>query len=245
MQRGLRVESDSSSTSTFDCSATVFGDWSSTSRSNSALPACSAVGGIRSPHFRSVARSIVAAPSGRAYLLGMTIRLSSERLDLMPFTSEILEAMILGESDELHVQTGARFSGGIAPPLMEDALPHFLDRLRGSAPPEWWGWLAVDRILSEAVGSVGFAGPPDGDGLVLLGYSVYPRYERMGYGTEAAGILVQWALAQPGVTAIRATIPPWNAPSLRVAEKLGMCVCGESTDPEVGKVIVFEIKAKA
>jgi RimJ/RimL family protein N-acetyltransferase len=182
---------------------------------------------------------------GPDYLFRMSIRLSSDRLDLTPFTSEILESMIRGESDTLHTQTGARFSGGIAPPLMEDALPHFLDRLRGSAPPEWWGWLAVDRILGEAIGSVGFAGPPDDDGLVLVGYSVYPRYERMGYGTEAAGILIQWALKQPGITAVRATIPPWNTPSLRVAEKLGMRACGESTDPEVGQVIVFEIKAKA
>jgi len=188
---------------------------------------------------------IMAALPGPDYLLRMTIRLRSERLDLMPFTSEILEAMIRGESDKLHTETGARFSGGIAPPLMEDALPHFLDRLRDSAPPEWWGWLALDRILGEAIGAVGFAGPPDDLGVVLLGYSVYPRYERMGYGTEAAGILIHWALEQPGVAAVRATIPPWNTSSLRVAEKLGMWVCGESDDPEAGRVIVFEIKAKA
>lgn len=175
----------------------------------------------------------------------MNTLLRSERLDLLPFSADILEAMIRGDGDVLRTLTGARFSGGIAPPLMEDALPHFLDRARGGEPMVWWGWLAVDRILAEAIGSMGFAGEPDSEGRVLLGYSVYPRYERMGYGTEAAGMLIDWALAQPSVTAVRATIPPWNTPSIRVAEKLGMKVAGEAEDPEAGRVIVYEKKRPA
>jgi RimJ/RimL family protein N-acetyltransferase len=175
----------------------------------------------------------------------MSIRLGSERLDLVPFSAAVLEAMIGGDGEELRALTGARFSGGIAPPLMADALPHFLDRARDGEPMEWWGWLAIDRILAEAIGAVGFAGQPDGDGHVLLGYSVYPRYERMGYGTEATGMLIDWAFEQPSVQAVRATIPPWNTPSIRVAEKLGMIVVGESEDAETGKVIVYEKRRAA
>lgn len=168
--------------------------------------------------------------------------LHSERLDLMPFTPDILESMIRCASDTLRALTGAGFSGGFAPPLMEDALPHILDRLRGGEPPEWWAWLAIDRVLRETIGAVGFAGRPDADGRLLIGYSVYPRYGRMGYGTEAAGLLIEWALNQPGVVAVHATIPPWNTPSIRVAEKLGMTVLGEGEDPEAGRVTVYEIR---
>jgi RimJ/RimL family protein N-acetyltransferase len=170
----------------------------------------------------------------------MSTVLHSERLDLLPFSVEILDAMIRGDGDALRALTGARFSAGIAPPLMEDALPHFLDRLRGGEPATWWGWLAIDRIPGETVGSAGFAGPPDSSGRVLLGYSVYPRYERMGFATEAAGLLISWALIQPGVIAVRATVPPWNTPSIRVAEKLGMRAVDEAEDPEAGTVIVYE-----
>lgn len=172
----------------------------------------------------------------------MRTLLQSERLDLTPFTADVLEAMIRGQADRLEELTKVAFSAGIAPPLMDDALPHFLDRLRGGDAPEWWGWLAIDRVLEEAVGSVGFAGKPDQSGIALMGYSVYPRYERMGYGTEAAGTLIAWALEQPGVTAVRATIPPWNTPSIRVAEKLGMIVTGEAEDPDAGRVFVYEIR---
>lgn len=170
----------------------------------------------------------------------MSTYLRSERLDLVPFSADVLEAMIRGDGDRLYALTGVRFSGRFAPPLMDDALPHFLDRARGGEPMEWWGWLAYDRILGEAIGSVGFAGPPGGEGRLLIGYSVYPRYERMGYGTEATGILMDWAFEQPSVRAIMATIPPWNTSSIRVAEKLGMTVVGESEDPEAGRVIVYE-----
>jgi RimJ/RimL family protein N-acetyltransferase len=62
----------------------------------------------------------------------------------------------------------------------------------------------------------------------------------MGYGTEATGMLIDWAFEQPSVQAVRATIPPWNTPSIRVAEKLGMIVVGESEDAEAGKVIVYQ-----
>ncbi|MGH7503418.1 MAG: GNAT family N-acetyltransferase [Longimicrobiales bacterium] len=172
----------------------------------------------------------------------MSDALYSERLTLAPFSADVLDAMIRGDADGLQALTGARFSAGIALPLMDDALPHFLDRIRNGEPANWWGWLAIDSVRGEAVGSVGFGGPPDSDGRVLMGYSVYPRYERMGYATEAAGLLIAWAFAQPHVTAVRATIPPWNTPSIRVAEKIGMVVVGEAEDAGVGKVIVYERK---
>ena len=41
---------------------------------------------------------------------------------------------------------------------------------------------------------------------------------------------------------MRATIPPDNIPSIRVAEKLGMELVGKGEDPEVGEVLLYEVR---
>ncbi len=101
-------------------------------------------------------------------------------------------------------------------------------------------WLAYRRDDGEAVGVCGLGGPPDTDGAVTLGYSVYPYLEGRGYATEAAGALVAWAMAQPGVQLVRATVPLGHAASMGVARKLGMTDVGWAVDPEAGEVAVFE-----
>ena len=171
--------------------------------------------------------------------------IATERLDLPPLSAEAIEALIDGDGERLTALTGAVFPLPVrAPPLMEDALPFFRDRLRDepSVAP-WFARLIVRRETREAVGSVGLNGPPDAEGMVLAGYSVYPEFQGHGYATEAMRALVAWALAQPGVTRVRATIPPGNAPSLRVAEKAGMRLVGTERDDEVGEVQVWEIAA--
>ena len=170
--------------------------------------------------------------------------MATDRLDLLPLTADALDALIRGAGAELTALTGSRFPEPVvAPPLMEDALAFMRDRVR-EQPDElgWWAWLVVSRATREAVGSVGLGGRPDADGAVVLGYSIYPAFDGHGYATEAARGLVTWALDQPGVSRVRATIPPGHTPSLRVAEKLGMRQVGTAQDDEVGEVLVFEVR---
>ena len=175
------------------------------------------------------------------------LRLSTDRLELLPLTADDLDALIRRDRSQLEAATGARFPDPLLPPpLMDDALPFMRDRLRAE-PGElgWWAWLIIARATREAVGSVGLGGRPDDEGTVVLGYAVYPAFEGRGYATEAAQPLVTWALGQIGATRVRATIPPGNTPSLRVAEKLGMRQAGTSQDDEVGEVLVFEAHRQA
>ncbi len=167
--------------------------------------------------------------------------LQSARLELVPFSAPLVEAMLAGDHDRLFDVVAARFSGGIVPPLLEDHLEELLQMLHGD--PEkatWCAWLSVDRTLGEAVGSAGIGLVPDRNGHVLMGWAVFPSFERQGYATEAAAAVAEWAIARPGVTAVRATVPPWNTPSIRVAQKIGMKAVGNSEVAEVGEVIVFE-----
>jgi ribosomal-protein-alanine N-acetyltransferase len=170
----------------------------------------------------------------------------TSRLDLTPLGAGAVDALLTGDGERLRRLTSARFRDPVPPPYMADALPVVRDRLR-ERPEEaqWWNWLVVDREAGEAVGSVAFAGPPDAEGAVLVGYAMYGAYEGRGYATEAVKAMVTWAFAQPGVREVRALAPVWNTPALRVAENVGMRPVGSDEDDDVGEVLVYAVSAPA
>ena len=81
-------------------------------------------------------------------------------------------------------------------------------------------WVVVEREKQAVVGSVGFVGRANEDGEIELGYGIVEEHRNRGYATEAAAALVEWALAQPGVTRVIARSAAGNRPSTRVLEKL-------------------------
>jgi ribosomal-protein-alanine N-acetyltransferase len=169
--------------------------------------------------------------------------LTSRRLDLPPLTISALEALIAGDRRALETATGARFPEPLtAPPLMDDALPHFRDNLLSAPEAASWGaYLLVLRESGDAVGSAGFVGVPDATGTVTLGYSVYPVFQRQGFASEAAEALTTWALTQPGVRRVQATIPPQHVASQRVATLAGFRKTTlVEDDPDEGPVEVWE-----
>ena len=171
--------------------------------------------------------------------------IATDRLELPPLSAVAVQALIDGDGERLTALTGAVFPlPAQAPELMRDALPWIRDRLREEPDiGPWWVRLIVRRDTREAVGTAGLSGRPDAGGTVETGYSVSPEFQGHGYATEAVRAIVAWVLAQPGVTRVRAKIPPRNAPSLRVAEKAGMRLVGTDTDEEIGEVQVWEIAA--
>jgi len=125
---------------------------------------------------------------------------------------------------------------------MADVLPHFHDVLLASPEARSWGpYLMVLRESGEAVGSAGFTGPPDAMGTVTIGYSVYPVFQRRGIASEAVEALASWALEQPGVRRVRATIPPQHDASQHVAARAGFRRTSlVENDPDEGPVEVWE-----
>lgn len=169
--------------------------------------------------------------------------LRTERLTLVALTPEAYSAWADGDAAALSAATGVAFPSADAPPLLAEDLGKIRDMAAEKWSPEqvgWWGWLATLTATGEPVGSVGFAGRPN-DGVATIGYSVYERHQGRGYGTEATAAAVTWALSHEGVDGIRATIPDWNARSVRLAEKIGFVMTGTADDPEVGEVLVYEI----
>ena len=72
------------------------------------------------------------------------------------------------------------------------------------------------------MGDVGLS-PADGEsGVIKVGYTISPAFQRRGYATEAVGALVSYAFETLGASVARAYADADNAASRGVAEKVGM-----------------------
>lgn len=122
--------------------------------------------------------------------------------------------------------------------------PDWLARLRAATGPDPWtcGFAMVERETGAEVGSCGYKGAPDPEGIVEIAYSVDQEHQGRGYATEAARALAAYAFATGRVRTVRAhTLPAGNA-STRVLTKCGFQRLGEVMDPEDGLVWRWEIE---
>lgn len=55
-----------------------------------------------------------------------------------------------------------------------------------------------------------------------IGYTVHPAHWRRGYGTEIAGLAVDYAFGELGMHRVEATCDPRNVASVRILRKIGM-----------------------
>ncbi|WP_220493326.1 MULTISPECIES: GNAT family N-acetyltransferase [unclassified Pseudoalteromonas] len=103
-----------------------------------------------------------------------------------------------------------------------DAMEFFLSCFEngGEASQGWYGWYAIniDPISGERslIGSGGYFGPPDSNGIVEIGYSVLPEWQRRGYATEIVNTLVSHAYSFEKTNSIIAHTSPENDASKKV-----------------------------
>lgn len=113
--------------------------------------------------------------------------------------------------------------------------------------PEYANWV-VRAVVTDpggvAVGHAGFHGPPDGDGVVEVGYTVDPAFRRQGYAKAIIRALLARAADDPQVTRVRASISPDNIASLASIRGFGFVKVGEEWDENDGLEIVFETPAR-
>jgi RimJ/RimL family protein N-acetyltransferase len=103
-------------------------------------------------------------------------------------------------------------------------------------------WLLRAVVLTsaaEAVGHIGFHGPPDERGMVEIGYMIHEQFRRRGLASEAAEGMSAWA-ARAGALVLRASISPDNDPSLALVRRAGFGHVGEQYDERDGLELVFE-----
>ena len=113
--------------------------------------------------------------------------------------------------------------------------------LEDPASAAWVTGIVWDPDRRLAVGRAGYHGPPDGVGMVEVGYSIDPRYRRQGYARAALHALIDRAAREPGVTTVRASVSPANVPSRDLVLSEGFVVVGEQEDEEDGLEIIYEL----
>jgi len=148
------------------------------------------------------------------------VRIATERLLLVACESELADAL---QGDR--GRAGELLEASLPEGWPDDELAELLP-ITSTTALGFGIWVVVDPARGVVVGSAGFVGDPK-DGEIELGYGIHPSYRGLGYATEAASALVQWALAQGTVREVVAECEESNVPSVRVLEKVGLERNGE------------------
>ncbi|MBV9416513.1 MAG: GNAT family N-acetyltransferase [Solirubrobacterales bacterium] len=161
---------------------------------------------------------------------GDTVLVTS-RLRLVPATSTMITAE-LEHPDGLAEVLGAELAVDWPPEHHDrDTLRFWREELERPGAAGWWLHYALHvrrGVRSTLVGSVGYKGPPK-DGVVEIGYSVVPSWQRQGLATEACLALIESAWRR-GATAVVAHTLDGLEPSIGVLRKLGF-VASASSEP--------------
>jgi len=160
-------------------------------------------------------------------------QIRTARLELTAATIPLSEAELSDRAAFARL-LGAQVPAEWPPETAADALPLFLGWLREH--PEWYRWLAwygvrvtgTERVL---VGGCGFLGGPDETGMVEMGYSVLPQFQRQGIATEMVEALIAWAFENASVSRIEADTSPDNAGSWRILARAGFIAAGPGREP--------------
>jgi RimJ/RimL family protein N-acetyltransferase len=171
--------------------------------------------------------------------------LRTARLELVPMTLSMVEAVMLGrrgDSESLaHARMPERWPN---PELIERAFTVSLDAIRADPEGRLWGSRVMiaggESADRRVIGSVVFMGRPEADGIAEIAYGVEEGSQGQGYATEAVEACLRWALDEAGVRVVRATTFAWHVPSLRVIEKVGMVRAGTRDHETMGELLVFE-----
>ncbi len=171
----------------------------------------------------------------------------SSRLELPALTVPQYERLIDGDRAAVGAELGAT--------LGEDWLADArwligMRRQQLREHPDHQPWLIRPVIRrepdapAEAIGYVNFHAAPSENGMVEIGYTILPAWRRRGYATEAARAALVWAISDPRVRTLRASIAPDNEPSRRLIAALGFVQTGEQWDPDDGLELVHEISSE-
>lgn len=160
----------------------------------------------------------------------MTIQ--TENLILAAHLPRHVRALLRSER-EFEDTAGLRVAPGIHEQMLQ-ASADFKERVENGKQPDPWqfGFAVIHKKDNALIGTCGFPGPPDSNGIAEIAYGIAPDYQGRGYATEAAKALIDFATDDPRVRTICAhTLAEKNA-STRVLEKCGLKKIGEAIDPE-------------
>jgi [ribosomal protein S5]-alanine N-acetyltransferase len=106
----------------------------------------------------------------------------------------------------------------------------------------WYSYLPILLSENTLVGSMGYKGAPDANGMVEIGYEIAEDFRQRGLAFEAAQALITAAWTDPQVTVVQAHTLAEENSSVRILRKCGMSFITEIDDPEDGIIWQWQLK---
>jgi ribosomal-protein-alanine N-acetyltransferase len=169
----------------------------------------------------------------------------SDRLDLVPMSMELMQALQRGDRQSAQQMTGYPIPADW-PEGMKSVLRYriAIARERPGTLPLLLRAMVLRADPEVVVGRIGFHGPADDTGMLEIGYEVFAPYRRRGYAREAVVAMFRWAQRDPAVLRFRASVSPANEPSRNLITGLGFIEVGTQWDEEDGEETIFERDAR-
>jgi RimJ/RimL family protein N-acetyltransferase len=166
-----------------------------------------------------------------------TVR-ETERLTVRELTPGDVDALfaICGDAELM------RYVGDGRPLAREECERWVEISLANYARQGFGNFAVVEKATGEMVGYCGLVRSPEHEDIEII-YGFLAKAAGKGYATEAAAAVLDAGLTRFGLERVVATIDPANAPSLRIAGKLGMRFWKEERDKD-GFAVRFYAKER-
>lgn len=146
--------------------------------------------------------------------------LETQRLLIIPYTYELVEATLKGKS-ELERVLGCIVSDEWPSPTYAKRIPQKQEKLKQYPETSIWSRIVIEKESNTLIGEIGCKGGPNDKGVVEIGYGLVSKARNKGYATEMVLKLTEWLLERPDVNKVTAECLDTNIPSAKVLEKSG------------------------
>ena len=161
--------------------------------------------------------------------------MTSERLLLRPFAEADVEPLyaLMQDPDVM------RYVGDRRVPTLQETWRAVAGWIGHWSLRGYGLWAVVERESGAVIGRAGIINPVDWPA-PEVGYLLGRSWWGRGYATEAAAAAMAWGFTTIGFERLISLIDPANAASIRVAERLGETLEGE-TDLWGNRVLIYAI----
>lgn len=151
------------------------------------------------------------------------LKLSTERLDILPLDENNLELSIK-DFNELEKNLELTVTDENIGTREKNVYKIRLEGVKSNPTNYMWytTWVMISKEENRIVGAIMIKGYPNENGEVIVGYAMHDGYKRKGYMLEALKSLTQWIFLNPDVKCIVAETVKSNIPSQELLKKIGM-----------------------
>lgn len=151
-------------------------------------------------------------------------KLQTERLILVPFTTQICKNLIHNYFSDLY-NMGLKKGKSWPDDDVLETLPKIINNLSlVEAPTGFESWMIIKNETLEIIGDLGFKGFNYEKGNIDIGYGIIKEERGNGYAEEATKALIKWAFTEDFVQEITARCLIDNTGSIKLLKKLNFDV---------------------